>query len=54
MGPGALDKDGKRIGMEIKSGDTVLLPPYGGSAVKVGEEEYSLFKSSDILALIKE
>ncbi|KAL2015490.1 hypothetical protein VTK56DRAFT_5362 [Thermocarpiscus australiensis] len=54
VGPGALDKDGKRVPMGVSAGDRVLIPQYGGSPVKVGEEEYHLFRDSEILAKINE
>ncbi|KAK3390575.1 hsp10-like protein [Podospora didyma] len=54
VGPGGLDRDGKRVPMGVASGDRVLIPQYGGSPVKVGEEEYHLFRDSEILAKINE
>ncbi|KAK7927743.1 hypothetical protein PG985_004741 [Apiospora marii] len=54
VGPGALDKDGKRVPMGVNNGDRVLIPQYGGSPVKVGEEEFHLFRDSEILAKINE
>ncbi|MDI1486500.1 MAG: mitochondrial heat shock protein Hsp10 [Ramalina farinacea] len=54
VGPGAVDKEGKRIPMSVGVGDKVLIPQYGGSPVKVGEEEYSLFRDHELLAKIKE
>ncbi|KAL1873795.1 hypothetical protein VTK73DRAFT_758 [Phialemonium thermophilum] len=54
VGPGGLDKDGKRLPMGVQTGDRVLIPQYGGSPVKVGEEEYHLFRDSEILAKINE
>ncbi|RYP81081.1 hypothetical protein DL770_005992 [Monosporascus sp. CRB-9-2] len=54
VGPGALSKDGQRVPMSVASGDRVLVPQFGGSPVKVGEEEYQLFRDSDILAKINE
>ncbi|KAF2859895.1 chaperonin Cpn10 [Piedraia hortae CBS 480.64] len=54
VGPGLLDKEGKRIPMGVAAGDKVLIPQYGGSPIKVGEEEYSIFRDHDILAKIKE
>ena len=30
-----LDKDGKEIKFDVKAGDTVLLPKYGGTEVKL-------------------
>ncbi|PPR02882.1 hypothetical protein CVT24_002304 [Panaeolus cyanescens] len=54
VGPGAPNKDGKFIQPAVKAGDRVLLPSWGGSTIKVGEEEYCLFKDSEILAKIKD
>ncbi|KAL2011000.1 hypothetical protein VTN00DRAFT_3718 [Thermoascus crustaceus] len=54
VGPGALDKDGKRITPSVAPGDKVLIPQFGGSPVKVGEEEYHLFRDHEILAKINE
>ncbi len=47
VGPGALDKDGKRAPMGVSAGDKVLIPQYGGSPIKVGEEEFHLFRDSE-------
>ncbi|KAK3318261.1 chaperonin 10-like protein [Apodospora peruviana] len=54
VGPGGIDKEGKRVPMGVAAGDRVLIPQYGGSPVKVGEEEYQLFRDSEILAKINE
>ncbi|KAI1416735.1 chaperonin Cpn10 [Hypoxylon sp. FL1857] len=54
VGPGALNKEGQRVPMGVQTGDRVLIPQYGGSPVKVGEEEYHLFRDSEILAKINE
>ncbi|KAL5594593.1 hypothetical protein BROUX41_001513 [Berkeleyomyces rouxiae] len=54
VGPGGLDRDGKRITMGVAVGDRVLIPQFGGSPVKVGEEEFQLFRDSEILAKINE
>jgi len=54
VGPGGIDKDGKRVSPSVAVGDKVLIPQYGGSPVKVGDEEYSLFRDHDILAKINE
>ena len=66
VGPGGLDKDGKRIAPSVAPGDKVLIPQvrslllhicnlkrlidgrqYGGSPVKVQDEEYSLFRDHE-------
>ncbi|KAL6881928.1 chaperonin Cpn10 [Trichoderma longibrachiatum] len=54
VGPGALDRDGKRVPMSVAVGDRVLIPQFGGSPVKSGEEDYQLFRDSEILAKINE
>jgi len=54
VGPGAPGKDGKVVPTTVKAGDKVLLPGWGGNSIKVGEEEYFLFRDSEILAKIKE
>ena len=39
VGPGLRDKAGNNIPTAVKEGDTVLLPEYGGTQVKLGEKE---------------
>ena len=53
VGPGALGKDGKPMPMSVKVGDRVLLPEYGGQAVKIGDVEYSLFREDEIRAKLE-
>ena len=38
VGPGVPNKDGKIVPTQVKAGDKVLLPGWGGNAIKVGEE----------------
>ncbi|KAI3419073.1 uncharacterized protein J3R85_013414 [Psidium guajava] len=52
VGPGARDKDGKTIPVSVKEGETVLLPEYGGTEVKLGEKEYHLYRDEDILGTL--
>jgi chaperonin GroES len=47
VGPGGVDKDGKRIAMSVQPGDKVVIPQYGGSAIKVGEEEYHILRDHE-------
>lgn len=49
VGPGALNREGKRVPIELAVGDKVLLPEYGGHTVKIGDEEMQLFREEDIL-----
>ncbi|THH31209.1 hypothetical protein EUX98_g2986 [Antrodiella citrinella] len=54
VGPGARDRDGNMVPVSVKAGDRVLLPGWGGNSIKVGEEDYFLFKDSEILAKIND
>lgn len=38
--------------MSVKVGDTVLLPEYGGHTIKLGEDEFQLFRNDDILGVL--
>ena len=38
VGPGAPDKEGRVVPTAVKAGDRVLLPGWGGNAIKVGED----------------
>ena len=50
VGPGRLSEDGKRIVMDIKVGDTVIYAKYGGTEIKIEEEDLIILRESDILA----
>ncbi|GMM51354.1 Hsp10 protein [Starmerella bacillaris] len=53
-GPGIANKDGTIVPTSVKAGDKVLIPPFGGSNIKVNNEDYILFRDSDILAKIQQ
>lgn len=48
-----LDKDGKEIAFDVKKGDTVLLPKYGGTEVKVDDKKLQLVREEDLLGVIE-
>lgn len=50
VGPGRLSEDGKRIAMDIKVGDIVVYARYGGTEIKIDDEELMILRESDILA----
>lgn len=50
VGPGRLSEDGKRVAMDVKVGDRVLYAKYGGTEIKVDDEELMILRESDILA----
>ena len=53
VGPGKLDDDGKRISIEVKEGDRVLITKYGGTEVKLNGKELKILHSDDILAVVE-
>lgn len=47
------DDNGKCLAFDVKVGDTVLLPKYGGTEVKVDGKKLQLMREEDILAIIE-
>ncbi len=52
VGPGQYI-DGKEVKMEVKVGDKVIISKYSGTEVKFDDEEYTILKQSDILAIVE-
>jgi chaperonin GroES len=52
VGPGARDKDGKRIEMEVAEGEEVIFSKYGGTEIKLGADEILILRESDVLAKV--
>lgn len=52
VGPGGL-VDGKEVKMEVKVGDKVIAAKYSGTEVKVDDNEYTILRQSDILAIVE-
>jgi chaperonin GroES len=52
VGTGKIDDDGKKIPFNVKKGDLVLMPKYGGTEVKIDDKEYQIVREEDILAVI--
>jgi chaperonin GroES len=50
VGPGRLDDEGKRVPIEVKTGDKVLYDKYAGTEVKLDDEEYLILRESNIVA----
>ena len=52
VGPGGM-VDGNQVDMIVKAGQQVLVGKYSGSKVKLNDEEYTIVRQSDILAVIE-
>ena len=53
-GPGRTDDDGKRIEMDVKTGDVVLYARYASTEIKIDDRKLLILKESDILAIIEQ
>ena len=52
LGTGKTDDNGKKIPLEVKVGDRVLVSKYGGTEIKLDGKEYKILNSDDILGVI--
>lgn len=52
VGPGGI-VDGKDVEMYVEVGDQVLTSKYSGTEVKIDDEEYTIVRQSDILAIVE-
>ncbi len=51
VGPGKVSDEGKVIAMNVKEGDVVIYAKYGGTELKVNNDELLIVRESDILAV---
>ena len=49
VGPGRQKEDGTRVAMDIKVGDRVLYNKWGGTEVKLDDEELLIMHETDIM-----
>ena len=52
IGPGRLTEEGKRIVMEVKKGDRVLVGKYSGTDVKIDGTEYTILREEEVLGIL--
>ena len=52
VGPGRLTEEGKRIAMEVKKGDRILIGKYSGTDVKIDGTEYIILREEDVLGVL--
>ncbi len=52
IGTGKLDDHGKVIPFNVKVGDKVLMPKYGGTEIKIDDVEHQIIREEDILGII--
>ena len=53
VGDGKMDDDGKRLPMTVKKGQRVLIGKYTGQDIKINDEEHTIVREDEILAIIE-
>jgi chaperonin GroES len=52
VGTGKIDEKGNKIPFNVKKGDQVLMPKYGGTEIKLDGKEYQIMREEDILGVL--
>ncbi len=52
IGAGRLDDNGKRIPLQVKVGDRVLVGKYAGNEIKIDDKEHVIVREDEILGII--
>jgi chaperonin GroES len=52
VGAGRVLEDGKRLPLEIKAGDKVLIGKWSGSEVRIDGQDYVIVKESEVLGVL--
>ena len=53
VGPGKLDENGKRMPIDVKKGDRVLIGKYSGNDIKMDDDEFVIVREDEILCVIE-
>jgi chaperonin GroES len=53
VGEGKFNDEGKRIKLDVKKGDTVLIGKYSGNDIKINDEEYTIIREEEVLAIVE-
>ena len=53
VGPGARDKDGALIPLDVKPGDRVLFGKWSGTEIKLDGEELMIMSEADIMGVLE-
>jgi chaperonin GroES len=53
VGEGKFDDAGKRIPLDVKKGDHVLIGKYAGTEIKIEDEELLILREDEVLAIVE-
>ncbi len=52
VGEGKFDDNGKRMKLDVKKGDKVLIGKYSGTDIKLDDVEYTILREDEVLAIV--
>ncbi len=53
VGEGKFDESGKRIPLDVKAGDRVLIGKYAGTEIKIDDQEFLILREDEVLAIVE-
>ena len=53
VGNGMVTDEGKKIALDVKTGDRILFGKYSGSEVTLDNEEYLILREEDVLCILE-
>ena len=53
VGAGKIDEAGKRIPLEVKEGDRVLIGKYAGTEIKIDGDEFLIVREDEVLGIVE-
>jgi chaperonin GroES len=53
VGEGKYAEDGKRIKLDVKKGDKVLIGKYSGTEIKLEDGEFTILREDEVLAIVE-
>lgn len=53
VGEGKYSDEGKRMKLDVKKGDRILLGKYSGTEIKLENVEYTILREDEVLAIVE-
>jgi chaperonin GroES len=53
VGPGIYSVTGTWLETQVKVGEVVVFPAFGGTKMNIGDDEYVVMKENDLLAILE-
>jgi chaperonin GroES len=53
VGDGKYSDDGKRMKLDVKKGDVVLIGKYSGTEIKLNGLEYTIIREDEVLGIVE-